>query len=290
MKKPSIHWYPRYHGDYARDTSHLSMMEHGAYTLLLDHYYANAGLYTGPGTKQGAFAGTNAPQLYRVCRATTREEQQAVDSVIEQFFPIINGRHTNLKADSIIEKHNKISKVRSKAQSIREARKSGAHAPTNAGAHALQNQNQNHIDVVVDARGVKKQISILVGAEDDPRWYGNLQRIDQWLANGWDPELDIYPTIKVVMSKRTAPPQSAKYFEQAIADAHAKRTNPQPLPKGNPSHGTHQPTRQQRIDDALDRAWTSTEHQYDGKEKTALGTPQTELLDVQPVRKIPRRP
>lgn len=145
--------------------------------------------------------------------------------------------------------------------------------------------------VVVDARGVKKQISILVGAEDDPRWYGNLQRIDQWLANGWDPELDIYPTVKFVMSKRTSPPQSAKYFEQAIADAHAKRTNPSPLPKGNPNNGTHQSTREQRINDALERAWTDTEYNTEpGQETPSLDHSQTKLLDVQPVREITRRP
>ena len=33
-------WYPRYPGDYARDTQDLDSLElHGAYTLLLDHYY-----------------------------------------------------------------------------------------------------------------------------------------------------------------------------------------------------------------------------------------------------------
>ena len=33
-------FYKRYLGDYQRDTGHLSMLEHGAYTLLLDAFYA----------------------------------------------------------------------------------------------------------------------------------------------------------------------------------------------------------------------------------------------------------
>jgi len=35
-----VNYYKRHLGDYAKDTRHLSMMEHGAYGILLDHYYA----------------------------------------------------------------------------------------------------------------------------------------------------------------------------------------------------------------------------------------------------------
>ena len=35
-------WYPHYPGDYGRDTGHLSLIEHGAYRLLLDHCYMTA--------------------------------------------------------------------------------------------------------------------------------------------------------------------------------------------------------------------------------------------------------
>ena len=35
-----VNYYERHLGDYARDTAHLTMVEHGAYTLLLDRYYA----------------------------------------------------------------------------------------------------------------------------------------------------------------------------------------------------------------------------------------------------------
>lgn len=36
-----MHYYKRHLGDYARDTGHLSALEHGIYTLLLDWYYVN---------------------------------------------------------------------------------------------------------------------------------------------------------------------------------------------------------------------------------------------------------
>lgn len=36
-----MNYYKRHIGDYARDTGHLSALEHGIYTLLLDWYYTN---------------------------------------------------------------------------------------------------------------------------------------------------------------------------------------------------------------------------------------------------------
>lgn len=36
-----MHYYQRNLGDYGRDTGHLSALEHGVYTLLLDWYYVN---------------------------------------------------------------------------------------------------------------------------------------------------------------------------------------------------------------------------------------------------------
>lgn len=34
-----MNYYERHLGDYSKDTAHLTMIEHGAYGLLLDRYY-----------------------------------------------------------------------------------------------------------------------------------------------------------------------------------------------------------------------------------------------------------
>lgn len=55
------------------ETVHLSMLEHGAYNLLLDRYYT-----------------TEQPipknQAYRIARAYSQKEREAVDTVLREFF------------------------------------------------------------------------------------------------------------------------------------------------------------------------------------------------------------
>jgi uncharacterized protein YdaU (DUF1376 family) len=70
-----MNYYEKHLGDYAKDTTDLSMAEHGAYNLLLDRYYA-----------------TEKPipreKVYKVARAQTPEERQVVDSVLADFFTL----------------------------------------------------------------------------------------------------------------------------------------------------------------------------------------------------------
>jgi len=89
-----VNYYERYCGDYGRDTAHLSLAEHGAYTLMLDAYYS----------MERAFSADYAP-LYRICRAMTKLEQAAVKSVADEFFPVgDDGLRHNSRADRDITK------------------------------------------------------------------------------------------------------------------------------------------------------------------------------------------
>lgn len=77
-----MNYYERHLGDYARDTAHLSILEHGVYTLLLDRYYA---------TEQGI----PAEQAHRVARARSKDERDAVDAVLAEFFHLRDGTWIN---------------------------------------------------------------------------------------------------------------------------------------------------------------------------------------------------
>src|SRR5687768_6580586 len=87
----AMNYYERHLGDYAKDTAHLSMLEHGAYNLLLDRYY-------------GTEVGIPADQVYRVARARTKEERAAVDVVLGEFFELKDGAWTKGRCDEEIEK------------------------------------------------------------------------------------------------------------------------------------------------------------------------------------------
>lgn len=72
-----MNFYKRFPGDYAKKTSRLTLAQHGAYTLLLDEIYVTeAGLPE------------SLDELYRICRAMTKPEQDAVRVVAERYFPV----------------------------------------------------------------------------------------------------------------------------------------------------------------------------------------------------------
>lgn len=90
-------YYRKYVGDYATATAHLSLIEHGAYTLLLDHYYS---------TERGL--PNSWATLHRIAHAQDKAEKAAVESVVREFF--ILDEPTNLwrqkRADQQIELDN----------------------------------------------------------------------------------------------------------------------------------------------------------------------------------------
>ena len=85
-----VNFYKRHLGDYAKDAGHLSMLEHGAYSLLLDRYYT-----------------TEKPipcraEAYRVCRARSSQEKAAVDAVLAEFFVTDGEAFLNRRAEEEI--------------------------------------------------------------------------------------------------------------------------------------------------------------------------------------------
>lgn len=116
----SDYWYAFNTGSYAKKTATLSMIEHGAYRLLLDHYYN-----VGPGME------ANATGLLRVCRAFAPDEQAAVQSILDTFFELRDGMYYNSRADEELEKRSKLRKIRAEAGA-----KGGASTRANASAKA----------------------------------------------------------------------------------------------------------------------------------------------------------
>lgn len=82
-------YYKRHLGDYATDTGELSLVEHGAYTLLLDYYYSHQ-------------LPIPANRAYRICKASTDAEREAVDFVLNEYFELRQTHWHHAKCDEVI--------------------------------------------------------------------------------------------------------------------------------------------------------------------------------------------
>jgi uncharacterized protein YdaU (DUF1376 family) len=87
-----VNFYRRFPGDYMRDTAELTLVQHGAYTLLLDHCYATE---TPLPSKK--------PLLYRMTRAESRSERAAVNFVVKRFFTKMAKGYTHKRVLEEIE-------------------------------------------------------------------------------------------------------------------------------------------------------------------------------------------
>lgn len=107
-----MNYYERNMGNYAKKTMHLSMLEHGAYNLLLDRYYVTE-------------KGIEQDEVYRYALAREKRDRDAVDKVLKEFFELENGRWVHVRCEE------EIAKVRTKAQIARENGKNGGRPKNN---------------------------------------------------------------------------------------------------------------------------------------------------------------
>jgi uncharacterized protein YdaU (DUF1376 family) len=89
-----MNFYKHHIGDYAKKTAHLTVLEHGAYLLMLHAYY---------GTEKPLPFGRD---LYRICRAFGKKERAAVDKVAAQFWTRTDAGYVNGRAFALRIKRN----------------------------------------------------------------------------------------------------------------------------------------------------------------------------------------
>lgn len=127
MKRP---WYATYPADYAAKTKHLSLEEHGAYRLLMDHYY-ETGLPI-----------PNDPDVIKKILRVSRQKTRKIMLILVLFFREIDGKLYHERIEEELEKAKEIHKVKSDAANKRW----GNEPPySDADAYArLQPQSQSH--------------------------------------------------------------------------------------------------------------------------------------------------
>ena len=129
-------WMPMYWGDYLSDTGHLSTLEHGAYLLLIAHYW------------QTGCLPTDEPRLARIAKLDS-EQWSCVRNAIASLFSK-NWTHTRI--DKELEKSEEKSKKATDSASKRWNKtekpimRTQCEGNANAYANAMLTQHNNILD------------------------------------------------------------------------------------------------------------------------------------------------
>lgn len=136
-----MNYYKRHLGDYAKDTRHLTLAEHGAYCLLLDYYYSTE---------------TPIPddRCERIANAYAEHEQKAVRAVLQQFFTLTPEGWRNQRADEEISAYRAKSL---KAKAAAEARWSERNADADANASPEHGNPQSERNASHKPIAIKKK-------------------------------------------------------------------------------------------------------------------------------------
>lgn len=121
-------YYKHHLGDYATRTQHLSVIEHGAYRLLMDAYYTAEKPLT-----------LDMNRLCLMIRATTVSEKKAVFSILNEFFLKTEAGWQHRRIDAEIEEYMEIVN-RNKAN----GNKGGRPKKTQSVSSGEPKQNPNH--------------------------------------------------------------------------------------------------------------------------------------------------
>lgn len=103
-----MNFYPHHIGDYAQDTRHLTLIEHGAYRALLDLYYSRE-----------APLPADVATVQRLACARAKDEREAVESVLREFFVSTTEGWMHKRCE------REIDSARRKAEAARENGKKG---------------------------------------------------------------------------------------------------------------------------------------------------------------------
>lgn len=126
-----MNFFKLYIGDYQRDTAHLSVTEHGAYLLMLQHYYATEKpLPTGKA-------------LHRMLRAQDKAERDAIDAVAKQFWRETSDGLINERADVEITKTSAQAETNRAIAQAREAKRKAARSTNEQSTNRATNDQPN---------------------------------------------------------------------------------------------------------------------------------------------------
>jgi len=139
MTKPTA-WMPIYWGDYLKDTGHLSTEEHGAYLLLIAHYWS-----TGKPLKEN-------PKYLMKLTALSEHKFKKYLPTLSAFFTVENGHwhHARIERElsAAFDRKDAASERSKRAAATRWGRTAGsAQATPNHAYHSHNHKDHDHESV-----------------------------------------------------------------------------------------------------------------------------------------------
>lgn len=211
-----MNYYERHIGDYLKDTSHLSLLEHGVYTRLLDVYY----------TREGGIPDAEAARLIQ---ARSKEERAALQTVLSEFFVLSDGLHVQDRSEREIARYREKSEKASRSANARwkkaephcEGIADAMRTHSDEDANALPTQSEGNApsnQTPVTKEKKKRRASALTPL---PEGFGVSPRVESWAAEHGFANLDRHLEHFVSYAKRKA----ATYADWDEAFMNAIRKN-----------------------------------------------------------------
>lgn len=130
-----MHYYKKNIGDYYKKAGRLSMLEHGAYTLLIDSCYDREKFPTLDEAIEWAWA-------------RTTEEINAVKFILERFFELQDGFYVQTRIQEELNKYHENAQINARIAQEREEkrreRKRTEHEPCTHGDESVNEPPPNH--------------------------------------------------------------------------------------------------------------------------------------------------
>jgi len=164
MSFPYFRWFP---GDYAKDTAHLTLLQHGAYRELID-------AYMGAGKPIRGDLNT----LCRICGALSGEERNAVELVLGEFFLQDGPLWRNARCDRELEYLKTLSTAGQKAAQARW-RDGSAFAMR---PHSDGNASQSHSHIQKNLKQSQERVVSLRATRLAKDWEIP-QKLKEWTCN-----------------------------------------------------------------------------------------------------------
>ena len=142
-----MHYYTFNIGDYRRDTSHLTLLEHGIYRQLIDTYY----LSEKPLDK-------DLSALMRSHCVRSAEEMQALENVLKDFFEVSDEGYFHKGCDRNIAAYAKKSRMASASAKVRWSQSHANALPTDSDRNANGMLTNNHKPITNNQEPIKKSM------------------------------------------------------------------------------------------------------------------------------------